>query len=313
MAQAYHQCRVAEADVEKTAFRTRYGLFEFLVLPFGLTNAVSYFMSLMNRILRPYLDRFVVVFLDDILVFSRSESEHLCHLETVLRTLQQHQCYLKLSKCQFGLDQVDYFGHVISAQGISVDPAKIAAIATWKQPHDLTSLRAFLGFTGFYRRFVKDYAKIQWRWRHNVEQQAFDDLKKALCSPPVLAFADPSKPYELYTDSSEFAQGATLLQYQGQGMQPIAFYSHKLNKAERNYGAGELELLAVVRGLKVFRPYLEGAHFSVCTNHANLRYVHTQIPPSKRYARWVEYLQQFSANITYVKGSHNLADPVKAP
>ena len=124
----------------------------------------------------------------------------------------------------------------------------------------------------------------------------------------MLAFADPSKPYELYTDSSEFAQGATLLQDQGKGLQPIAYYSHKLSKAERNYGVGELELLAVVRALKEFRPYLEGAEFCVCTDHANLRYVHTQLPPSKRYARWVEYLQQFSAHITYVKGSHNLSD-----
>ena len=244
----------------------------------------------------------------------------MCHLETVLRTLQQHQCYLKLSKCQFGLDQVDYLGHVISAQGISVDPAKTQAIQDWPTPTNPQDVRRFLGLAGYYRQFVERYAEIaaplteltsssyQWRWRHDVEQLAFEGLKKALCSPPVLAFADPSKPYELYTDSSEFAQGATLLQDQGRGLQPIAYYSHKLNKAERNYGAGELELLAVVRGLKIFRPYLEGAQFSVCTDHANLRYVHTQIPPSKRYARWVEYLQQFSANILYVKGSHNLAD-----
>ena len=320
LAQGYHQMRVAEEDVPKTAFRTRYGLYEFLVLPFGLTNAPAAFMTMMNRVLAPYLDQFVVVFIDDILIFSKTEDEHLQHLETVMRTLKEQTLYLKLSKCSFGLPEVDFLGHVVSAEGIKVDKAKTAAVRDWPRPTCAQDVRQFLGLAGYYRKFVRHYSDITapltdltksdyaWRWREHVEQKAFDATKEALSNPPVLAFPDPTKAYQLYTDSSEFAQGATLLQDQGGGLQPIAYYSHKLIKAERNYGAGELELLAVVRALKEFRPYLEGAEFSVCTDHANLRYVHTQLPPSKRYTRWLEFLQQFAAKITYIKGSHNLAD-----
>jgi hypothetical protein len=311
--------RVAEADIEKTAFRTRYGLYEFLVLPFGLSNAPAAFSAMLSKVLSPYLDRFVVIFIDDILVFSRTEQEHLSHLETVLRTLQQHQLYVKLSKCQFGLPEVEFLGHRVSADGIKVDSAKTRAVRDWPTPNNPREVKQFLGLAGYYRKFVPRFSHLaaplteltksdyKWRWTAE-EQQAFNGIKDALSKPPVLAFPNPTKPYELYTDSSDFAQGATLLQDQGQGLQPIAYYSHKLGKAERNYGVGELELLAVIRALKEFRPYLEGAEFSVSTDHANLRYVHTQIPPSKRYARWVEYLQQFAATITYVKGSSNLAD-----
>lgn len=320
LAQGYHQMRVATADIEKTAFRTRYGLFEFMVVPFGLTNAPAAFSTMMSQVLRPYLDRFVVLFVDDILCFSRSEAEHLGHLEAVLRTLQQHKLYVKLTKCRFGLREVDFLGHVISADGIKVDPAKTSAVQEWPTPQNPQHVRQFLGLAGYYRKFVQNFADLsaplteltktdyRWRWTEEVEQRAFEAVKKALSSPPVLVFPDPSRPYELYTDSSGFAQGATLLQDHGYGPQPIAYYSHKLTKAERNYGVGELELLAVVRALKEFRPYLEGAEFSVCTDHANLRYLQTQIPPSKRYARWLEFLQQFAAKITYVKGSSNLTD-----
>jgi hypothetical protein len=294
LAQGYHQMRVAEEDVPKTAFRTRYGLYEFLVLPFGLTNAPGAFVTMMNRVLAPYLDQFVVVFIDDILIFSKSEDEHLQHLETVLRTLKEQQLYLKLSKCRFGLQEVEFLGHVVSAEGIKVDQAKTATVRDWPRPTCAQDVRQFLGLAGYYRKFVHRYSDITaplteltksdytWQWREDVEQRAFDTTKEALSSPPVLAFPDPTKPYQLYTDSSEFAQGATLLQDQGGGLQPIAYYSHKLIKAERNYGAGELELLAVVRALKEFRPYLEGAEFSVCTDHANLRYRYTRScrPPS---------------------------------
>lgn len=323
LAQGYHQMRVAEEDIPKTAFRTRYGHFEFTVLPFGLTNAPSAFMQMMHNVLRPYLDKFVVVFLDDILVYSRTEGEHLVHLRMVLNALREQQLHIKVSKCAFCMHEVDFLGHVISADGIKVDPKKTEAVQKWPVPKDVQQVRMFLGLAGYYRKFVHGFARMAAplteltkqapglnfadRWGA-VEQAAFEQLKAALSSPPVLLFPDFSKPFVLYTDSSEFAHGATLLQDHGRGEQPICFYSHKLNAAERNYGAGELELLAVVRALKEFRPYLEGSEFSVMSDHQNLRYVHTQVPPSKRYARWVEYLQQFAAKINYVKGSKNLAD-----
>jgi transposase InsO family protein len=324
LAQGYHQMRVAEEDIHKTAFRTRYGHFEFTVLPFGLTNAPSAFMQMMHNVLRPFLDKFVVVLLDDILCYSRSESEHLVHLRLLLSALRAHKLHLKVSKCEFCMPELIFLGHTVSGKGIHVDPQKTAAVQQWPVPQDVQQVRMFLGLAGYYRKFVHGFAKLAAplteltkqapagvsfaeRWGA-AEQSAFDGLKAALSSPPVLLFPDFSKPFVLYTDSSEFAHGATLMQDQGRGEQPVRFYSHKLNAAERNYGAGELELLAVVRALKEFRPYLEGSEFTVLSDHHNLRYVHTQVPPSKRYARWLEFLQQFAAKIVYVKGSKNLAD-----
>ncbi len=319
LAQGYHQVRIDEADIHKTAFRTRYGHFEFTVLPFGLSNAPAAFMTMMHSVLRPYLDKFVIVFLDDILVYSRNAEEHLSHLRTVFHTLREHNLHLKISKCLFGLEEVEFLGHVVSSAGVHVDPKKTAAIQSWPVPKDVHEVRMFLGLTGYYRKFVDKYAEIcapltellkkstGFRWG-TIEQAAFDKLKHALSSPPVLAYPNFSLPFTLYTDSSEFAYGATLLQDQGKGLQPICYFSHKLSAAERNYGVGELEILAIVRSLKEFRTYLEGSEFSILTDHHNLQYSSTQIPPSKRYARWLEYLQQFAGTITYVKGSKNLAD-----
>jgi hypothetical protein len=322
LAQGYHQMRVAEESVHRTAFRTRYGHFEFTVLPFGLTNAPSAFMTMMHEVLKPFLDKFVVVFLDDILIYSRTEGEHLVHLRMVLGVLREQKLQIKLSKCAFCMPEVEFLGHVVSAEGVKVDAKKTEAVQRWPVPRDVHEVRMFLGLAGYYRKFVHGFARIAAplteltkqapgsfadRWGA-AEQSAFEQLKSALSSPPVLLFPDFSKPFVLYTDSSEFAQGATLLQDQGKGEQPVCFTSHKLSAAERNYGAGELELLAVVRALKEFRTYLEGSEFTVLSDHQNLRYVHTQIPPSKRYARWVEYLQQYAAKIVYVKGSKNLAD-----
>lgn len=323
LAQGYHQMRMAEEDIHKTAFRTRYGHFEFTVLPFGLTNAPSAFMSMMHTVLRPFLDRFVIVLLDDILVYSPSESMALVHLRMVLSVLREQRLHIKLSKCAFCMSEVLFLGHVISAGKIKVDSRKTDAVQQWPVPKDVQQVRMFLGLAGYYRKFVHGFARIAApltdltklapgvrfadRWGA-AEQAAFEQLKSALSAPPVLLFPDFSKPFVLYTDSSTFAHGATLLQDQGQGEQPVCFYSHKLNAAERNYAAGELELLAVVRALREYRTYLEGSEFSILSDHHNLRYVHTQIPPSKRYARWVEFLQQFAAKITYVKGSRNLAD-----
>ena len=156
----YHQLRIKESDVPKTAFRTRYGHYEFLVMPFGLTNAPAAFMDLMNRVFRPYLDRFVIVFIDDILVYSKSSVEHEEHLRIVLSILRDKQLYAKFSKCEFWLDRVIFLGHVISAEGVWVDPSKIAAIVNWEPPRNVTEVRSFLGLAGYYRRFVQDFSII---------------------------------------------------------------------------------------------------------------------------------------------------------
>ena len=151
----YYQPRIKEVDVLKTAFRTRYGHYDFLVMQFGLNNAPAAFMGLMNRVFRPYLDQFVVVFIDDILVYSRDEQEHEQHLKIVLQTLREKKLYAKLSKCDFWLKEVSFLGHIVSAEGIRVDPAKIEAVVNWKSPRSVTEERSFLGLVGYYRRFVK--------------------------------------------------------------------------------------------------------------------------------------------------------------
>ena len=194
----YHQLKVQENDVSKTTFRTRYGHYEFLVMPFGLTNASAAFMDLMNRVFSPYLDKFVIVFIDDILVYSDSPEEHAEHRRTVLHILRERQLYAKFSKCQFWLDKVAFLGHVISAEGISVDPQKIEAIVNWKPPTNVSEVRSFLGLAGYYRKFVEGFSKIailltnllkkdrKFEWSDTC-QHSFEELRQRLTTAPVLA------------------------------------------------------------------------------------------------------------------------------
>ena len=154
----YHQLRIKDADVHKTAFKTRYGHYEFLVMPFGLTNAPAAFMDLMNRVFRPYVDRFVIVFIDDILVYSKDRESHVTHLQVVLETLRKERLYAKLSKCEFWMNEVSFLGHIVSKEGIRVDPKKLEVVVEWKPPRNVTEVRSFLGLAGYYRRFVKGFS-----------------------------------------------------------------------------------------------------------------------------------------------------------
>jgi hypothetical protein len=314
----YHQVRIHPEDVPKTAFRTRYGHYEFLVLPFGLTNAPATFMQLMQSIFAPYLDSFVIVFLDDILIFSKTKEEHEQHLRVVLELLRKNQLYAKLSKCEFMKQEISFLGHVVSQEGISCDADKVKAIREWPTPTSITTLRSFLGLTGFYRRFVENFSRIaspltqllhtdsKWCWGES-QQQAFDSLKSALSSSPVLAIPNDSLPYVITTDASGFATGATLSQDQGKGLQPIAFMSHKMLPAECNYPVHEQELLAVIRALKEWRHYLHGNKFTVQTDHQSLRFFFTQPHLSHRQIRWSEFLQEFDFEIAYKPGHLNAA------
>ncbi|KAL0412969.1 UNVERIFIED_CONTAM: Retrovirus-related Pol polyprotein from transposon.6 [Sesamum radiatum] len=227
----YHQIRVAPDDIPKTAFRTIDGHFEFLVMPFGLTNAPSTFQAVMNDVFRPFLRRFVLVFFDDILIYSSSWNSHLTHLSQVLQTLQAHCLYAKLSKCIFGADSVDYLGHVVSALGVAADPNKLQAVADWPTPVSFTGLRAFLGLTGYYRKFVRAYASLAspltdllksktFQWTAAADT-AFAALKCAMVSLPVLRLPDFSLPFDVTTDASQTAIGAVLSQQQ----HPIAYFS----------------------------------------------------------------------------------------
>ncbi|GKA95618.1 putative nucleotidyltransferase, ribonuclease H [Tanacetum coccineum] len=261
----YHQLRVHEDDIPKTAFRTRYGHFEFTVMPFGLTNAPAVFMDLMNRVCRPYLDKFVIVFIDDILIYSKTQEEHVEHLRLVLELLKKEKLYAKFSKCEFWLREVQFLGHVINGNGIHVDPSKIEAVKNWKAPRTPTEVRSFLGLAGYYRRFIENFSKIAksltiltqkcktFDWGEEQEL-AFQTLKDKLCNAPVLALPDGPEDFVVYCDASGIGLGCVLMQ-RGK---VIAYASRQLKIHEKNYTTHDLELGVVVFALKIWRHYLYG-------------------------------------------------------
>lgn len=300
--QGYNQIRIHEPDIEKTAFRSRYGHFEYTAMPFGLTNAPATFMTLMNDILRPFLDKFVVVYLDDILIYSRDETEHQQHLAMVLQVLRDHQLYAKASKCEFFKKEVDFLGHIVGASGLRMEPGKIDAIKSWPVPQNATDVRSFLGMANFYRRYIADcssiaapltdltqqYKAFQWSDKH---QQAFEKLKQAVMTAPVLLIPDPKKDFVLTTDASGFAVGAVLQQEDSEGkLRPVAFESRKLNPAQQRYATHERETLAIILALEQWRCYLLGKRVLVFTDHMSLKYLMTQPHLSSRQARWVDFL-----------------------
>nr|GFA56404.1 reverse transcriptase [Tanacetum cinerariifolium] len=217
----YHQLRVKEQDVSKTAFRTRYGHYEFLVMPFGLTNAPTIFMDLMNQIFHEFLDKFVIVFIYDILVFSKSKEEHEDHLRTVLQTLRQEKLYAKFSKCEFWLSSVAFLGHIVSAEGITMDPAKVEAITKWPRPTSVTEVRSFMGLAGYYHRFVKGFSRLalplaklmrkgeKFVWNEEREK-SFEELKQRLVSAPVLTLPSGSGGFQIYSDASKKGLGSVI-------------------------------------------------------------------------------------------------------
>ncbi|KAG8492331.1 hypothetical protein CXB51_009857 [Gossypium anomalum] len=261
----YYQLRIRDSEVPKTAFRTRYGHYKFLVMPFGLTNTPAVFMDLMNRIFRPYLDRFVVVFIDDILVYSRDETEHAEHLRLGLQILRDKQLYAKFSKCEFWLREVSFLGHVVSASGIRVDPSKISAILNWEPPRNITEVRSFLGLAGYYRRFVKGFLMIatpmtkllqkdvKFEWTEKC-QKSFDQLKTHLTEAPVLVQPESGKEFVIYSDASLLGLGCVLMQ-EGR---VVAYASRQLKPHKKNYPTHDLELAAIVFALKIWRHYLFG-------------------------------------------------------
>ncbi|GJX37077.1 putative reverse transcriptase domain-containing protein [Tanacetum coccineum] len=225
----YHQLRVRDEDIPKTAFRTRYGHYEFQVMPFGLTNAPAVFMDLMNRVCRPYLDKFVIVFIDDILIYSKTKEEHDVHLRLILELLKKEELYAKFSKCDFWLSSVQFLGHVIDSKGIHVDPAKIESIKDWESPKTPTEIRQFLGLAGYYRRFIEGFSKIskpmtkltqksvKFNWGEK-EETAFQTLKQKLCSAPILALPEGSENFIVYCDASHKGLGAVLMQRENCGI-----------------------------------------------------------------------------------------------
>ena len=313
----YHQIRITEEDAPKTAFRTPFGHFQFKVLIEGLTNAPATFQTVMNSIFKPYLRDFVVVYLDDILVYSKTEADHQKHLRLVLEKLREEKFYACLQKCEFAKPEIKFLGHIVGAEGIKVNPAKIAAVNDWPQPTNVHHVRSFLGLANYFRKFIQGYAKLAapltdltktanpFIWTSQC-QEAFDGIKWALTHAPVLASPDESKQYEVVSDASGIGLGAVLLQ----NGRPIAYESRKLSGPETRYTTGEQELLGVVHALQTWRCYLEGVHFTLVTDHKPNTFFQTQPILSRRQARWSELLQRFDYQWEYRPGRTNVADPL---
>jgi hypothetical protein len=309
----YHQIRIRPEDIPKTAFTTRYELFEYLVMSFGLTNAPTHFTYLMNSIFMPKLDKFVVVLIDDILIYSKNEEEHAKHLRVVLTCLREYQLYAKFSKCAFWLEEIQFLGHVLSAKGIAVDPSKVKDILEWKSPTTVHQVRSFLGLAGYYRRFILDFSKIvkpitgllkndtkfDWSSKCNM---TFEQLKVLLTTAPVLAQPDVEKPFDVYCDASGSGLGCVLMQ-EGR---VIAYASRQLRQHEEQYPTHDLELAAVVHALKIWRHYLLGNICHLYTDHKSLKYIFTPSELNMRQRRWLELIKDYDLEIHYHPGKANV-------
>ncbi|GJP61835.1 hypothetical protein CLOP_g18959 [Closterium sp. NIES-67] len=298
----YWQIRMADNSIHITAFCTRYGSYEYLVMPFGLTNALATFQAEMNHILRPLLDECVVVYLNDILIYLCDMQQHVQHLRCDFDILRRERFYVKLSKSEFALEKVQFLGHMVSAQGVHVNPKKIEAVRTWKTSENVKELQQFLGFANYYNRFVPQYAKIatpltnllkkntpyKWEPKH---QEAVEQLNQALTCAPLLILPTPN---------------ATT--------GPIAYLSKKLHGAELNYPIHDKEALAIIIAFKTWRCYHEGRQTTVYTDHCRLKYLKAQPILSRRQVRWIDFLETHNHyDIVYKPGHKNKADALSRP
>lgn len=297
-----------EEDIYKTAFRTHEGHFEFLVMLFGLMNAPSTFQAAMNEIFRPLLRHFVIVFFDDILIYSRSVPEHAEHLREVFKVLHQHQFFIKLSKCSFCCETVEYLGHIIAGGQLKADPSKIEAMIAWPTPTSVKKLRGFLGLTGYYRRFILGYAmlaapftdllkKEAFSWTVEAEE-SFRSLKHAMSTAPILQLPDFSKTFYVETDASDFGIGAVLLQEK----RPIAFFSKKLGPRRRVTSTYHKELYAIVEAVQKWRQYLLGREFVIRSDQKRLKELLQQVIQTLDQQLYVRKLMDTSSESSISRG-----------
>ena len=323
----YHQVRVAEEDIHKTAFVTHAGSYEWLVMPMGLCNAPATFQRLMNSVLSRFAS-FCLPYLDDILVFSETEQEHTEHVRLILEALQEQGIRLHPGKCEFGRTEISFLGHTIIPGGVKMEADKTSAVRDWAVPQSKKQLQSFLGFCNFYRDFVNGYAHLTApltdMLRDSVAHaalpnplpdtamKAFLALKEAMCRAPVLRMVRPNLHFVLTTDASDVAVACVLAQRFDDGEAPVAYKSRKLNAAERNYSARDRELLALVYATKALRHYLLDQRFTVRTDHQSLQYWRTMNieggGSEKRWHRWTEQLRDFDFEVVYIKGASNSAD-----
>ncbi|QRW20628.1 Retrotransposable element Tf2 protein [Rhizoctonia solani] len=315
----YNNVWIKEGDEWKTAFRTKYGLFEYLVMPFGLTNAPAAFQHFMNNLFRDLIDVTVVIYLDDILIFLEDPKDHPTHVREVLSRLLRNQLFCKLSKCHFHVTTVDYLGIVISPAGFSMDQKKIEAVTTWPTPKTVKQVQAFLGFVNYLRRFIPNFSLVArplhnltkketpWTWEIQ-EEEAFRELKSLVTKSPVLIHSKPDQPYYLETNASGVAMGAILSQRgEDNRLHPIAYMSKSFSSAEANYDTHNKELLAIIKALEEWRIFLEATDkpVQVFTDHWNLEYWMQARTFNRRHARWRIFLSNFNFEIHYQPGKQS--------
>ncbi|KAK3545854.1 hypothetical protein QTP70_016092 [Hemibagrus guttatus] len=319
---AYNLIRIRKGDEWKTAFVTPTGHYEYRVMPYGLANAPSVFQDFMHEVLRDFLHKFVVVYIDDILIYSRSMADHQRHVAEVLHRLRDHNLFLKAEKCLFHQPTVQFLGYVIDHSGVRMDEKKVTAVRDWPAPTTVKELQRFLGFANFYRRFIRGYSSVTSPLTNLLRNKpktlvwtpaathAFQTLKQAFTTAPLLVHPDPELPFIVEVDASTTGVGAVLSQQQGnpRKLHPCAFFSRKLNPAEVNYDIGNRELLAVKLALEEWRHWLEGAKhpFTVLTDHKNLEYLRAAKRLNPRQARWALFFTRFKFTISYRPGSKNV-------
>ncbi|XP_078798004.1 uncharacterized protein LOC101158741 isoform X1 [Oryzias latipes] len=318
---AYHLVRIRKGDEWKTAFTTPLGHYEYLVMPFGLSNAPAVFQRLINDVLRDYIHHFVFVYLDDILVFSRNLNEHRRHVRLVLQRLLENKLFVKAEKCEFHSPSVSFLGFVIAEGEVRPEPAKISAVVNWPTPESRKQLQRFLGFANYLRRFIRHYSSVAapltgltstsspFRWTEAAEA-AFCKLKHLFTTAPVLVQPDPSVQFIVEVDASDVGVGAVLSQLHKEDnkLHPCAFFSRRLTPAEMGYDVGDKELLAIKLALEEWRHWLEGAGqpFVVWTDHKNLSYIRTAKRLNPRQARWSLFFARFDFVVSYRPGSKNV-------
>jgi len=292
----YHQIQVKPGDEWKTAFKIKEGLYEWLVMPFGLTNAPSTFMRVMTQAPRPFLGKFVVIYFDDILIFSKSVTVHLEHLRQVLETLRTEHLYINKGKCSFLEQKTNFLGFIVSHKGVEADSSKVQTIREWSEPQSFFDIRSFLGLATFYRRFIQRFSTITapiteclkskiFKWTP-AAAKAFNEIKQKMSSAPVLKLPDFLKVFEIACDASNVGIGGVL----SQEGHPIAFFSEKLNESRRKYSAYKVEFYVLVQTLKHWRPYLVHREFILFTDHNSLRHLNSQNRLNAKHARWFDYL-----------------------
>ena len=321
---AFNKIRIAPGDEEKTAFLTRYGLFEYVVMPFGLCNAPGTFQSYINETLREYLDVFASAYLDDVLIYSNTREEHTVHVRKVLDKLREAGLFLDIDKCEFYVTEVKYLGLIITTEGVKMDPEKVKSILEWPAPKNLKDVQAFLGFANFYRKFIAGYSRLVhpltaitrasekgfiFPWSPDgPEEKAFLKLKIAFTEAPILQHFDPDKETWIESDASDWVIAAVLSQKDEQDvLHPVAYMSQKMLPAECNYEIYDKELLAIVRAFEEWRPECAGTPaecpIKVLSDHRNLEHFMTTKQLNRRQARWAEFLAEFNFQISYRPGA----------